>query len=145
MGSLLLGTHAFIAQARRTRKMLGGAMRQAGLRAAAGQHTLTHPVRRLADDHALLRRLAQGLQGAARQHPLLAGRLGVHPAQTNILFTDVDAAIAPQLTAWLAQGGVRVTSSAHGGRTRLRWVTHLDVGAADVEAALDCVRRFAPA
>ena len=46
------------------------------------------------------------------------------------------------LTAWLAQHGVRVTSSLYGGATRLRWVTHLDVSEADVNAALDCVSRF---
>ncbi|NMM90425.1 low-specificity L-threonine aldolase [Rhodococcus sp. SRB_17] len=143
VGSLLLGTRDFIRQARRTRKILGGAMRQAGLLAAAGQHALQHHVRRLADDHALLHELAQGLQQAAHTHPLLAGRLVVHPAQTNILFTDVDAAVAPQFTAWMAQGGVRVTSGAHGGQTRLRWVTHLDVGAADVAQALARVQAFA--
>ena len=50
--------------------------------------------------------------------------------------------MAPAFTAWLAQHGVRVTSSLYGGATRLRWVTHLDVGRmnADVTAALlDCV------
>ena len=145
VGSLLLGTHAFIRQARRTRKMLGGAMRQAGFLAAAGQYALEHQVRRLADDHALLGTLASGLQQLAQTHPALAGRLRVHPAQTNILFTDVDAAIAQQFTAWLAQGGVRVTSGQQGECTRLRWVTHLDVGAADVAQALACVQGFAMA
>ena len=143
VGSLLLGTHDFIRQARRTRKMLGGAMRQAGLLAAAGHHALEHHVRRLADDHALLRTLASGLQQVAQTHPVLAGRLVVHPVHTNILFTDVDAAIAPQFADWLAQGGVRVTSGAYGDKTRLRWVTHLDVGAADVAQALACVQGFA--
>ena len=63
-------------------------------------------------------------------------------AHTNILFTDVQANVAPAFTAWLAQHGVRVTSSLYGGQTRLRWVTHLDVGPEDVAQALDCVRRF---
>ena len=145
VGSLLLGTQAFIRQARRTRKMLGGAMRQAGFLAAAGQYALEHHVRRLADDHALLKELADGLQQLAQTHPVLAGRLVVHPAHTNILFTDVDAAIAPQFTAWLAEGGVRVTSGQHGERTRLRWVAHLDVGGADVAEALAHVQGFAMA
>ena len=143
VGSLLLGTHDFIRQARRTRKILGGAMRQAGFLAAAGQYALEHQVRRLADDHALLRTLAHGLQQAAQTHPQLRGRLVVHPAQTNILFTDIDAAIAPSFTDWLAQGGVRVTSGAYGGKTRLRWVTHLDVNAADVAQTLERVQGFA--
>ncbi len=142
VGSLLLGTQAFVRQARRTRKMLGGAMRQAGFLAAAGQYALDHHVSRLTDDHALLRQLADGLRQVAEKHPVLAGRLVVHPAQTNILFTDVDADIAPALLAWLSQGGVRVTSGAHGGQTRLRWVTHLDVDAAGVAKALAWVQGF---
>ena len=142
VGSLVLGKRGFIQQARRTRKILGGGMRQAGVLAAAGLHALQHHVRRMADDHAQLDRLARGLTEAGRSHPVLQGRLTVRPWQTNILFTDVDDSVAPAFTAWLAQGGVRVTSSVYGGNTRLRWVTHLDVGAADVDAALDCVARF---
>lgn len=145
VGSLLLGPQAFIRQARRTRKILGGGMRQAGLLAAAGHHALQHHVRRMADDHALLRTLAQGLAEAGRSHPALAGKLAVASAHTNILFCDVQADVAPAFTAWLAQHGVRVTGSLYGGATRLRWVTHLDVGPQDVAQALDCIRRFAPA
>ena len=142
VGSLLLGRADFIRQARRTRKILGGAMRQCGLLAAAGQHALQHHVRRLADDHALLRQLAEGLAEAGRSHPVLQGRLAVASAHTNILLTDVHADVAPAFTAWLAQHGVRVTSSLYGGQTRLRWVTHLDVGPEDVAQTLDCVNRF---
>jgi threonine aldolase len=143
VGSLLLGRHDFIRQARRTRKILGGAMRQAGVLAAAGHYALEHHVRRMADDHALLRQLADGLHAAQRTQPALQGRLEVHAAQTNILFTDVAPDIAPAFMDALARGGVRVTSSLYGGQTRLRWVTHLDVGPADVRAALDCIQAFA--
>jgi threonine aldolase len=142
VGSLLLGRADFIRQARRTRKILGGAMRQCGLLAAAGQHALQHHVRRLTDDHALLRQLTAGLAEAGRSHPLLQGRLAVASAHTNILFTDVHADVAPAFTAWLAQHGVRVTSGLYGRLTRLRWVAHLDVGPEDVAQTLDCVRRF---
>ncbi len=142
VGSLVLGSRDFIRQARRTRKILGGGMRQAGVLAAAGHYALEHHVRRLADDHAHLDQLARGLSEANRSHPVLQGRITVLPWQTNILFTDVQADVAPALTAWLAQHHVRVTSSLYGGQTRLRWVTHLDVSAADVTAALDCVARF---
>ena len=145
VGSLLLGRADFIRQAKRTRKILGGAMRQCGLLAAAGQHALQHHVRRLADDHALLRQLAAGLAEAGRSHPVLQGRLAVASAHTNILFTDVHADVAPAFTAWLAQHGVRVTSSLYGGQTRLRWVTHLDVGPQDVAQTLECVQRFGTA
>ena len=142
VGSLVLGTRDFIRQARRTRKILGGGMRQAGMLAAAGRYALEHHVRRMADDHANLDRLARGLTEAGRSHPVLQGRITVQPWQTNILFTDLQADVAPAFTAWLAQNGVRVTSSLYGGNTRLRWVTHLDVSEADVAAALDCVARF---
>ena len=142
VGSLVLGSRDFIRQARRTRKILGGGMRQAGVLAAAGHYALQHHVRRLAEDHARLDRLAQGLAEANRSHPVLQGKLTVLPWQTNILFTDLHAEVAPAFTAWLAQHGVRVTSSLYGGATRLRWVTHLDVSEADVTAALDCVARF---
>lgn len=143
VGSLVLGTRDFIRQARRTRKILGGGMRQAGVLAAAGLYALEHHVRRLADDHANLARLAQGLSDFNQSHPVLQGKITVQPWQTNILFTDVHADLAPAFTAWLAQNNVRVTSSLYGGNTRLRWVTHLDVSSADVDAALDCVGRFA--
>ena len=142
VGSLVLGSRDFIRQARRTRKILGGGMRQAGVLAAAGHYALQHHVRRLAEDHARLDRLAQGLTEANRSHPMLQGKLTVLPWQTNILFTDLHAEVAPAFTGWLAQHGVRVTSSLYGGATRLRWVTHLDVSEADVTAALDCVARF---
>jgi threonine aldolase len=142
VGSLVLGSRDFIRQARRTRKILGGGMRQAGVLAAAGHYALQHHVRRLAEDHARLDRLAQGLADANRSHPVLQGKLTVLPWQTNILFTDLHAEVAPAFTAWLAQHGVRVTSSLYGGATRLRWVTHLDVSEEDVTAALDCVASF---
>lgn len=142
VGSLVLGTRDFIRQARRTRKILGGGMRQAGMLAAAGHFALEHQVRRMADDHANLARLAEGLTQASRSHPALHGRITVHPWQTNILFTDLHTEVAPAFMEWLARHGVRVTSSLYGGQTRLRWVTHLDVGRDDVDRALDCVARF---
>ena len=63
VGSVLCGSREFIQRAHRWRKMVGGGMRQAGVLAAAAQHALDHQVARLADDHALAQRLADGLQG----------------------------------------------------------------------------------
>ena len=142
IGSLVLGSHDFIRQARRTRKILGGGMRQAGVLAAAGRYALEHHVRRMADDHARLAQLAEGLAEANRSHAVLRGKITVHPWQTNILFTDLNTDVAPAFTAWLAQHGVRVTSGLYAGQTRLRWVSHLDVSDADIKAALDCVAIF---
>src|SRR5690606_7128844 len=95
VGSLVLGSRDFIRQARRTRKILGGGMRQAGVLAAAGHYALEHQVRRLADDHANLARLAQGLSEFHQHHPVLQGKITVQPWQTNILFTDLHADVAP--------------------------------------------------
>lgn len=143
VGSLLLGSKAFIQQARRTRKMLGGGMRQAGILAAAGTYALRQNVRRLAEDHTNAQLLAQGLKAAAREHPWLADQVNVHPAQTNMVFMDVKNAAAEKLLPHLAQHHVKVTSVALSIQgqplKRVRWVTHLDTGRADVERALQVV------
>ena len=146
VGSLLLGSQDFIRQARRVRKMLGGGMRQAGMLAAAGLHALQHHVHRLAEDHAHARALSDGLAAAASSHAKLEGRASAHEAQTNIVFFDVDEAIADAFLQHLAVNGVKVTSGAQRARDlsirRIRWVTHLDVGRADVERALQVVNAF---
>lgn len=129
VGSLLCGGRDFIKAARRWRKMLGGGMRQAGILAAAGSHALAHHVARLADDHDNAARLAAGLARHAE--------LDVAPAETNMVFVSVPPNIAAAFAAQLAADGVMVT-----GTTRQRWVTHLDVAAADVDRALAGVDRF---
>jgi threonine aldolase len=143
---VLLGSKAFIEEARRTRKMVGGAMRQAGLLAAAGIHALQHHVHRLADDHALAQELSTSLADAAAGNARLAAGTSVHPAQTNMVFMDVDAAFADDLVAHLKANGVLLTSGAYRGGDRLlrrlRWVTHLDVSLEDVRAAVGLVARF---
>jgi threonine aldolase len=146
IGSLLLGSREFIAEARRTRKMLGGGMRQVGLLAAAGIHALQHHVHRLADDHAHARLLSEGLSSAVASHAKLAGKATIHAAQTNILFTDIAAELAADFLQHLAQRNVKVTSSSQRGEsgavTRIRWVTHLDVNRSDVERAIEAVAAF---
>jgi threonine aldolase len=132
IGSALCGSKEFIARAHRIRKMAGGGMRQAGMLAAAASHALDHHVYRLAEDHALAVRLADGLQG-------IAG-LEVEVPQTNIVFVDLmgdarekSAALQEHLKAQ----GVLIT-----GLYRLRFVTHLDVDAAGVDHAVAMVRSF---
>ena len=127
VGSALVGSREFIARAHRVRKMLGGGMRQAGVLAAAALHALEHHVERLAVDHAHARRLADGLQG-------LAG-VRVETPQTNLLFIDLEPAIAPGAVERLRAAGVLCT-----GLYRLRLATHLDVSATDVEAAIERFR-----
>ena len=129
VGSALCGSQALIARALRWRKMLGGGMRQSGLLAAAATYALEHHLDRLADDHALAQRLAQGLAG-------LNG-VTVRSAQTNIVFIDVAHGQGPALLAHLAQHGVLAT-----GLIGLRFVTHLDVNEAGIDYALACIHEF---
>ncbi|MDR7308615.1 low-specificity L-threonine aldolase [Rhodoferax saidenbachensis] len=132
VGSALCGSKELIARAVRLRKMAGGGMRQAGFLAAAASYALDHHVRRLADDHALARRLADGLAGI--------DGLVVEAPQTNIVFVDLEGAArarANDLLAHLAAHGVRGN-----GLYRLRFVTHLDVDAVGVDHAVASIRQF---
>ncbi|KQU86806.1 threonine aldolase [Variovorax sp. Root318D1] len=132
IGSALVGSREFIARAHRIRKMAGGGMRQAGLLAAAASHALDHHVDRLAEDHALARRLAEGLEG-------IEG-LKVETPHTNIVFVDLTGAAqarSSQLLAHLNQQGILAT-----GLYRLRFVTHLDVDAAGADRAVAAIRGF---
>ena len=106
VGSVLCGTDAFIAAARRWRKVLGGGMRQAGVLAAAGLYALEHNVGRLAEDHRRAKALALRLRD-----------LGLRAEnRTNMVFVrDADAS----LSAHLAAAGVRTSGE--------RWVVHLDI------------------
>lgn len=129
VGSALCGTREFIARAHRWRKMTGGGLRQAGVLAAAALHALDHHVERLADDHANARRLADGLQG-------LPG-VTVLPPQTNLLFVELAPERAAGAVDRLREAGVLCV----GLYQRLRFATHLDVGADDIERAIAVLRR----
>jgi threonine aldolase len=131
VGSALCGSREYIARARRVRKMAGGAMRQSGMLAAAASYALEHNIARLAQDHALAKRLAEGL----------AGIEGLQvEVNTNILFVDLVGPARERsagLLKHLADQGVLAV-----GLYRLRFVTHLDVNAAGIERAIAAVRRF---
>jgi threonine aldolase len=144
VGSLLLGSAGLVKKARRIRKMLGGGMRQAGVIAAAGLYALQHNVKRLQDDHNNMQALAAGLKQAAESNPTLRGQFTVHAPNTNILFTDVQAVVADAFLQHLSKNGIRVTAGLYGSAAkRIRWVTHLDVGAQDITRAADVVKGFA--
>ncbi len=131
-GSVLCGSPDLIARAHRVRKMAGGGMRQAGFLAAAAIHALDHHVLRMADDHRLARRLADGLAGI--------DGLKVESPQTNIVFVDVTASArdrSAELITHLKARGVLVT-----GLYRLRFVTHLDVDANGIDHAIASIRDF---
>jgi threonine aldolase len=122
-GSIVCGSRERIQQVHRARKMLGGAMRQVGILAAAGLHALEHHIERLADDHANAQRLATGLE-----------KLGfpVDPApETNmVMFAVQDTAGFLKATQ---AAGVLINPMDD---QRFRAVTHLDVSEADIDAAL---------
>jgi threonine aldolase len=131
-GSALCGSRELVARARRIRKMAGGAMRQAGVLAAAASHALDHHVDRLAQDHALAKRLAQGIED-------LPG-VQVEAPHTNIVFVDLVGPArerAGGLLQALKEEGVLAT-----GLYRLRFVTHLDVDQDGVDKAIAAIRRF---
>ncbi len=130
MGACLAGSAELIEEAWRFKQMMGGALRQAGIVAAAGLYALDHNVDRLAEDHANARALAEGLA------ELPGAALDPATVETNIVIFDVDD--APRRWAELAEAGVEVTPV---GPTRLRAVTHLDVDRPGIDRALEAFRR----
>ncbi len=134
LGALLGGSAELIGRARRLKHLFGGAMRQAGIVAAAGLYALEHHVARLADDHANARRLAEGLADSG---------LPVDPSEVETNFVLLDAA-ALGLTVELAAERLRaegVLLSPAGRRGCLRALTHLDIAAGDVDRAVTAARR----
>ena len=129
-GSMLAGTRELIDKAVRYRRMLGGAMRQSGIFAAAGLYAIEHHMARLAEDHANAQRFAERL--AASERILL----DLTTVQTNIVVFSLSAR-APDASAIVAQARERgVLVFAFGPRT-IRAVTHLDVTRAQCERAAD--------
>lgn len=131
VGSALTGSAALIREARRLRKRLGGGMRQAGILAAAALYALEHHVERLAEDHALARRLAAGLEQLPGVH------VDVAAVETNMVFASFPLA-GSDMVARLAKVGV--LANAVGPRS-LRLVCHLDLSPAQVDEALGRMRQ----
>jgi threonine aldolase len=133
VGSVVCGSRSFIARARRTRKMLGGGMRQAGIIAAAGIVALERMIERLAEDHANARRLAEGIAAI--------GGLATDPGrvQTNILYCDLAHGrfSDQEFLDRLAAQGLRVS---HTGPARFRMLTHWGISAPDIDRALAILR-----
>jgi threonine aldolase len=138
VGSVVCGSEAFIARARRLRKMVGGGMRQAGIIAAAGVVALERMVDRLAEDHVNARRLAEGVA------KLSGLSVDLSSVQTNIVILRVDrGAGSAQATADLVAGCAARKVKVHAmGPTSIRCVTHKDVDAEDITRALDALREL---
>jgi threonine aldolase len=145
VGSVVVGSTDFVWRARRARKLLGGGMRQAGVLAAAGLVALSDSddgtVARLADDHAMARRLAEGL--AAQEGIISPGHLAqptgerLDPARvsTNFVLFAVDGG-GPRRTAYLqelARLGVGMVPYPHG---QIRAVAHRGIGPTEIDAVI---------
>ena len=135
VGSILAGSQEFVARARKWRKMVGGGMRQAGVLAAAGLVALESMVERLADDHALAKKIGQALAGMPGLHVAL-DRL-----QTNIVLVELDPAwgTAEKFLRLLKAQGLLATDF---GPQTVRLVVHKDVGEAEVEKLIRAVQNI---
>ena len=134
-GSLIAGTKADMIRAVRVRRMLGGAMRQAGILAAAGLYALDHNFDRLDDDHVNARMIAMSVAGLPHV------RFDLATVQTNIVIFHMaeDAPDAATIAARAKEAGVLVT--VFGPRT-LRAVAHLDVTAEQCRRAGEILARL---
>jgi threonine aldolase len=128
-GACLAGSRELIEEAWRLKQMMGGALRQAGIVAAAGLYALDHNVERLAEDHENARLLAEGLA------ELPAVTIDPALVDTNIVIFEV--ADAPARAAGLAEAGVDIGAL---DARRIRAVTHMDVDRAGIERALEAFR-----
>ncbi len=129
LGALIAGSHELMQQARRGKHYFGGAMRQAGIVAAAALYALDHHVERIADDHARARRLAEGLADAGVS-------VDLEQVETNFVQIDVGPDRADAIERMKEQG-VLVSTTVH--PTVVRAVTHLDISDDDIEAAIAAV------
>ncbi len=136
VGSALAGNADFIAEARRARKLFGGAMRQAGMIAAGAVYALEHHRDRLADDHAAATRLGE----ACRQCESLSIR--GDRVDTNIVVVEIDPnwGTADQMLAQLNRRGVDCFVI---GPQAIRFVTHLDVSETQIDQACQHIRAIA--
>jgi threonine aldolase len=132
VGSVLLGSRALIAEARRYRKVMGGGMRQAGFLAAAGSYALDHHVDRLALDHEHARAVADELEELPAVEAVL-------PTVTNIVLFQLVAAVRP--AALLEHLRSREILALASGRS-IRMVFHLDVSEAQTDAVIAALRTF---
>jgi threonine aldolase len=134
LGALVAGTRDRMAKARRMKHLFGGAMRQAGIVAAAGVYALDNNVERLADDHAHARRLGEGLAEAGLP-------IDLDQVETNFVLVDVGrlGLGADDAVARLRAEGVLLSFAAR--KDVLRAVTHLDVTSDQIDQAIEAIPR----
>ena len=136
-GSAVCGDRETIFRAHRFRKMFGGAMRQAGILAAAALHALETHRERLTEDHANAKRLAEGIAA-------IPGLSIAMPVETNMVFFDIERRLGTgaKFSEVLAARGVLALATAP---QRIRAVCHLDVTASMIERAIEAIGSLAAA
>ncbi len=135
VGSVLCGSAEFIHQARRTRKVVGGGMRQAGILAAAGIVALHEMIERLADDHQHARQLAEGLAQIPGIH------VELDMVKTNMVFFALDEVVPLTADQYMAELRQRANIWLGDiGPRHFRAVTHYWIGAAEIELFLETTR-----
>lgn len=123
-GSVLLGSRAFIKEAHRVRKVMGGGMRQVGILAAAGLHALDERLPLLFEDHEKARFIARVLTGRSWVETIA-------PVETNIVIVELSAGrSSTEICGLLEEVGVRVLPF---GPDKVRFVTHFDIRMEDLE------------
>jgi len=133
VGSALLGDSAFIKQARRIRKVMGGGMRQAGILAAAALFALENNIDRLKEDHTKAQKIGEVLRKCSYIEE-------VYPPDTNILiFTLKDAITGKQFLQHLAQHHIKAIAF---GPQQIRFVTHLDFTDEMCKKVIKVIRRL---
>jgi threonine aldolase len=133
VGSLLLGSHDFIARARSVRKSLGGGMRQAGILAAAGLIALEEGPQRLHEDHANAKFMAEELSRTK------GVRINPKSVETNIVIFEIERVASAELSRKLGERNIRANGV---GPRHLRLVTHIDVDRRGCEAAVAAIQQI---
>jgi threonine aldolase len=133
VGSLLLGSAAFIEKARRVRKVMGGGMRQAGIIAAGGLYALQNNVERIHTDHLHAKQLEQALASCTWIKEVL-------PVQTNIVVAILkDASQRDLFIEYLKHKGILCMAFGPG---MIRMVTHLDISAAGCAFCIETLQKM---
>lgn len=133
-GSVLLGSHAFIREAHRARKAMGGGMRQVGILAAAGLYALDHRLPLLTEDHAKAAQLASALEECTWVKSVL-------PVSTNIVIFSLQAPLdSAAVVKALGEKGVLALPF---GPDKVRFVTHFDASAEHIRRAVEVLKAIA--
>ena len=132
VGSLLVGSHELINEAKRWRKMLGGGMRQAGIIASAGLYALQNNVARLIEDHQHADELANKLSN-------IEGVDVVNQkAQTNMVYVNVNDTMRKRLAELASDRGIILPSG-----NNMRLVTHLNINSDDIKSIIELFKQAA--